>query len=103
MISEMFSKTERLFAIMFSMVVGLGVCVAVSYSGKNTEDPAARYEKRQREEGDRRGNNMTYFRDPRTGLCFASYGSNPIPIGHVPYEAVKDYLLNPPEPPENKK
>jgi hypothetical protein len=51
--------------------------------------------------------NIKYVYEPRTGLCFAvfckSYGMRV--VSEVPYEKVKDHLINPPETPpkaENK-
>ena len=39
--------------------------------------------------------NIRYIYEPRTGLCFALLGERT--MSEVPYEKVKDYLLNPPE------
>jgi len=44
--------------------------------------------------------NIKYVYEPRTGLCFAFLvqGSEGA-MSEVPYEKVKDYLINPPEAP----
>lgn len=42
---------------------------------------------------------IKYIYDERTGLCFARLG---VGLALVPYEKVKDHLLNPPEHPPKK-
>lgn len=42
---------------------------------------------------------IVYFYDPRTDLCFAYYNAgsrNGLALTVVPYEKVKDHLVNPP-------
>lgn len=92
------NKVNRYLAIMCLVVMsGIAVTVVVM----SPDDPVPSAEERIAK-GEELAAKIVYFYDKRTDLAYAymwdGAGNGGPAISVVPYEKVKDYLLNPPPP-----
>lgn len=91
-----FTIVEAMF-YWFMLLVAVLIIFSTKGDGESPEQVAERTGNRNAEAGNNNAREIHYFRDPKTGLCFASRG---VGITLVPCDKVQDQLLNPELKPE---
>jgi hypothetical protein len=93
-------KDNDLFMPVFTLII-LGMFAFFLFS--DFEKPALEISQRERlltERVTETAEQIKYIYEPRAGLCFAILSQDQgIVVSEVPYEKVKDHLINPPENP----